>query len=423
MKAPSLHRTIFTNAPKQRLVTENFFSWSAHGASSAQIACPFFTRIEPIEILWGQKCRDISVIVKLCETTSPKALDAIRNLTDVRVRYFTSNAFHAKFYIVGRTALIGSANMTDGGMRTNRELSIAITDEDEEFSELPAFFDELWNAANVLTDTAYEAFAKWHAAVSTPQLPPMSGVDEASPPTVNVATWRDDRERTYLQTFRRRYYETLVPIHRKIAEWYRQDGRHQPLFFDLPAAYEIDRFLNWCKLTQTTEETLYENPLRSEEDSKALVGRLIDEWMTTDNPFVDEHRPESLNALMNLFDSDETLRSADFPTIVDAIEGCAAFHDQLRFTKGGLEPLKAQFREMNDVERVKDTFSYLVFGKQEFVQRIYDCIHDPKRKLIRFGESCVFELFGWVNDLGVPPLNGRTIKAFRYLGFDVFDGR
>jgi hypothetical protein len=423
MKAPSLHRTIFTNAPKQRLVTENFFSWSAKGAASAQVACPFFTRFEPIKILWDQKCRDIAIIVKLCEATSPKALDAIRTLSGVRVRYFTSNAFHAKFYIVGRTALIGSANMTGGGMLTNRELSIAITDEDEEFSELPAFFDELWNSANVLTDTAFDGFTKWHAAISKPKLPPMSGVDEATPPTVNVATWRENRERTYLETFRRRYYETLVPIHRKIDAWYRADGRRHPRFLDLPVAYEVDRFLNWCKLAHTTDDTLYENPLRSEDDSEALVGHLIDEWMVTDEVIVDEHRTGNLSVLKDLFQSEDNLRAADFPTIIDAIQGCAAFYEMLRFTKGGLEALKVEFQELNNLDRVKDTFAYLTFGKPEFVQRVYDCIHSDKYRLSRFGENCIFELFGWVNDQGVPPLNGRTIKAFRYLGFDVFNGR
>lgn len=43
-----------------------------------------------------------------------------------------------------------------------------------------------------------------------------------------------------------------------------------------------------------------------------------------------------------------------------------------------------------------------------------------KAKLAGFGEACVMELLGWM-DAERPPINGRTIKALRFLGFDVTD--
>jgi hypothetical protein len=53
------------------------------------------------------------------------------------------------------------------------------------------------------------------------------------------------------------------------------------------------------------------------------------------------------------------------------------------------------------------------------VRRIYDCIFTSEFKLAHFGRTSIFELYGWVNADGVPPINGRTIKALRYLGFDL----
>lgn len=48
-----------------------------------------------------------------------------------------------------------------------------------------------------------------------------------------------------------------------------------------------------------------------------------------------------------------------------------------------------------------------------------NCIFNPEYKLNEFGRSAVQELLGWVNKEGIPICNGRTVKALRYLGFNV----
>ena len=99
--------------------------------------------------------------------------------------------------------------------------------------------------------------------------------------------------------------------------------------------------------------------------------------------------------------------------------GCAAFDEQLRFTKGGKSALVEAFQKDNDLSRVKKSFGYLAFDETEFVRKTYDCIYTPAYKLAHFGRTSVLELYGWVNKDHVPPINGRTIKALRYFGFDV----
>jgi len=56
-------------------------------------------------------------------------------------------------------------------------------------------------------------------------------------------------------------------------------------------------------------------------------------------------------------------------------------------------------------------------GRGEAIERAYDCIHGGY-KLNGFGEACVMELLGW-GDAERPPLNNRSIRAIRMLGFDV----
>jgi hypothetical protein len=47
----------------------------------------------------------------------------------------------------------------------------------------------------------------------------------------------------------------------------------------------------------------------------------------------------------------------------------------------------------------KGTLSYLLHGSEkDYVTRMADCIFDPYYRLHDFGESCVQETLGWVND-------------------------
>ena len=98
-----------------------------------------------------------------------------------------------------------------------------------------------------------------------------------------------------------------------------------------------------------------------------------------------------------------------------------AFHERLRFVKGGEANLPVAFwRENNeDVVKVKRTLKYLVHGGGDFIQRLHDMLYDPARKLKSFGIFCGLELYGTIKPEDCPPINGRIAKALRYLGFDV----
>ena len=199
--------SIYTNSPRRRGdITLNFFMLNASSAPAAQLACPFFTSPEPLQLLRDAGCKNIRLIVRLCAVTSPRALHAAKAMPNTSIRYFTSDAFHAKFYILGNKAMLGSANLTDAGLKANREISITLDAADETFDELPAYFDELWEAASVLTDAALERFASWHRSHgATAQSDVIDGIEPSSPVTINVATHARSRERTYLETFRREY--------------------------------------------------------------------------------------------------------------------------------------------------------------------------------------------------------------------------
>jgi hypothetical protein len=97
-----------------------------------------------------------------------------------------------------------------------------------------------------------------------------------------------------------------------------------------------------------------------------------------------------------------------------------AFSEQSRFVKGGATNLPSAFWSGNpDVQKVKRALTYLLHEQGDFIQRLHDVLYDRDLKLQLFGLFCSLELFGCLNPLECPPMNGRMAKALRFLGFNV----
>src|SRR5262249_41782140 len=119
------HRTLYTNADQTRSALA-FFTANAHRCTSARLACPFFTTIEPLTILQAAGVANIQLMVRLCYATMPGPLSAAGAIPGVTIRYYASDVFHAKFYILGDIALLGSANLTKTGLQINHELAVTL---------------------------------------------------------------------------------------------------------------------------------------------------------------------------------------------------------------------------------------------------------------------------------------------------------
>jgi phosphatidylserine/phosphatidylglycerophosphate/cardiolipin synthase-like enzyme len=104
----------------------------------------------------AKKGKTVYLLVGLNSTTTPEALAALNELPNCAVRYFT-HRFHAKVYLFDQEALVGSSNLTDGGLQSNREATMHIDDTDE-LDELRALYSELWDSAHVLTTETLSKF-------------------------------------------------------------------------------------------------------------------------------------------------------------------------------------------------------------------------------------------------------------------------
>jgi HKD family nuclease len=153
--------SVFSNGPSKDFVV-NPFTDLMHKSTQLCIAAPYVT--ETTALLSAAKSGvSVRLLVGLNASTSPKALSEVFELPNLAIRYLTRR-FHAKIYISDTAALVGSSNLTDGGLRSNREATIRLKQPNDfdAIEELRLLFNELWESAQVLTTDKMKRFTQAH---------------------------------------------------------------------------------------------------------------------------------------------------------------------------------------------------------------------------------------------------------------------
>lgn len=419
-------RRIYSNDPvvDAGYVINPFIELSA-ASSYLHLAAPYFAHADPLlEAASGGK--SLRLLIGLNAATSPKALRALHGRPGVEVRYFTSR-FHAKIYLFDKGAILGSSNLTEGGLQSNRE-AVIVLDQPEDadtLEELRTLFAGLWQAGHTLTDAKLEAFADTHGSLSRPSLDPDREIEKAvgvaQPPNVRVESRKQSREHIFLETLRRRVQQ-YKPAFDEVSDILQRHGFRRAELADLGAANETNRFLNYVRMVHAIgEEAWRAAPSRDVDGRRAVIERLGREWASATDSKVPENHASRLRHVKRVFGTQESLETATKAAITEGLLSLHAFNDQYRFVRGGVENLPAEFWGQNrdDVARVKRTLVHLLHGDGEFVARLHDILYDASLKLPMFGQFCALELYGTVRPEEYPPINGRMAKSLRYLGYGV----
>ncbi len=377
------------------------------------------------------------MIVRLSPATMPEALQGAFNNKNVRVRYFTDTTFHTKLYIIDDVALVGSANLTQGGLLGNRELSVLLKrDRDEVFKDLCGIFSRLWNDADVLNEHVLseytkafkdegrsrdaEAFAKFIHKFIKP----------AVPMSVVVGSGEKSKEHTSIQNLRRKYDEVLWPAYDEIFDIAKKNGIGRPEFNGLDPRIEMDRFLCWLPRKQDIEKSgRGTKPLGDSKDRAKQIAYHARDWKAAIDTEIwgmfstDEVIDGITNIRTYLCNPDE-LKKLSYDGLFKYLTGCTAFRHREQYAPkdigeklSTLERMRISFQQNNLHEDVVRTVNYLLSGSGDKIERAYHCIYGGY-KLNGFGEACVMELLGW-GDAKRPPFNNRSIQGIRLLGFDV----
>lgn len=416
---------VFSNGPEKDFVINPFYKLIAN-SSHIFLAAPYFTDAEPVlEAL--KQGNSVQLLVGLNSATNPDALHSVFENKNIAIRYLTSR-FHAKIFIFDDTALLGSSNLTDGGLRSNREAVICL-DQPEDFQvveELRSIFLELWESGSVLTRDKLDTFSEiWREARQqgpSPDSKIESAVGRAEPRNINVASHEVSKERAFIEGLRRQVYEQYLPAFEEVASILDEQQLRRDDLVELSSANETNRYLNFVRLTHVKGDEAWQTaPFRNQYERRAEIIRLGHEWVSAENSRVPPDFFHWLAVVNRVFGNPDSLNKAEIDEISEGLLSLHAFYEQLRFVKGGAENLPKEFWKLNkgDAARVVSTLSYFLHGPGEFIQRLHDILYDPSIKLKLFGRFCALELYGTIKPEECPPINGRIAKALRYLGFNV----
>ena len=416
---------IFSNGPNKDFVINPFTHLIAE-SSRLHLAAPYFT--QPDQLLKAaREGKTVQLLIGLNEATSPQALRKLFEVPGIAIRYLTSR-FHAKIYIFDQAALLGSSNLTDGGLRANREAVIRLerNDDADAVDDIRALFIELWDAGQVLTREKLDTFEKTYNELKRrtpdPEKEIEAALGQAQPHNINVKSHEKSSERVFLETLWQEVYEQYRPAFSEVTTILDEHGYRRPDLANVSIENETNRFLNYVRLTHVIgDEAWQAAPLRSTEDRRKEIMHYALEWVDAANNKVPEDYAAWLETVKRTFGTREAIEAASKEEITDGLMSLHAFTEQLRFVKGGLKNLPAEFWRANneDVDRVKSTLTYLLHGPGDFIQRFHDVLYDRSIKLKRFAYFCALELYGTVKPDECPPMNGRMAKALRFLGFDV----
>lgn len=412
---------IFTNGPRDT-VRAAFLGYTQK-ACGVLLACPFFSNSSLVRDTLKRGC-SVKLIVRLTAATRPDELAEVLNL-HAAVRYFTSSRFHAKLYIFGNdVALVGSANLTDSGVQSNREVCVGVEREDPRFDQLVQLFQAYWDDAQVLDR---EALGRFRAICNANKISGEAALEteiknalgDVSPGGgVLVGGPVKSREQVYLDDYKRGYQGFLLAF-RKLKGIYGEFNQRQQPEDVVPLRIEIDQFFSFIRETFAQGDTYQAMPLLHGPELDRNARTYIERWFAQRWRYLDENIPRNYANISMGLGTPEKIASADYDGLLDSLMVCHAFRETLRFHKGAEPALRRDFMRDNTQVQVKKTLTYLLFGQDDFISRMGNCIFNPEYALSWFGRSCVQETFGWVNSEDIPICNGRTVKSMRFLGFDV----
>lgn len=415
---------IYTNGPGRDHVLTPYDALMRK-SSVIRLAAPYFTRAQEI-VQAARRGAEIHLLVGLNSATNPSELAKVL-AANCHVQYFT-DGLHAKVFLFDDdVAMIGSANLTDGGLINNREATVVL-DQPHDGDRIRAaqmLFASLWVDAAVLTPAVLARFrTAWDRARRLPSVSAVIEQDltEMSPSNVLDSAARQAPERLFLADMQKQIYMEYKPAFDEVAAALEGGGHRRADLAEVSLAAETNRFLNWVRLTKITDDAEWMGAtVASEAVRRARLESLGAEWRIVDDARIHPDYAESQHKLHAVFGSVDAIDRSSKETIMGALMSVHAFYEQLRFVKGGHAALGPEFWRLNndDLQRVRNSLSQLLHGRKDFAERICEMLWSDRLRLAKFGKFSSLELVGLIHPEQAPPINQRMAKALRFLGFGV----
>ncbi len=135
--------------------------------SCISVICPFIKERTVSRLLKYGRPRHFRVITRFDLDgflAGASDIAAIRELYKAGAKIRGVRNLHAKAYLIGKSAIVTSANLTEKGLRHNHEFGF-VTNDGSIVAECEAYFENLWKLARI--DLQSSRIDEWDAKVST----------------------------------------------------------------------------------------------------------------------------------------------------------------------------------------------------------------------------------------------------------------
>jgi hypothetical protein len=129
---------------------------------------------------------------------------------------------------------------------------------------------------------------------------------------------------------------------------------------------------------------------------------------------------EKYKTLTSALGTERSIQNISSESLLKALLCVNAFKERIRRKSSDFDEIHTLLFTKNDVNRVKESLIYLLYGNEEFTLRVANCCESDDYKLFEFGPHSMKELYGWLNKEGTPLYNNRVAQSMGWLGYGRF---
>jgi len=404
-----MHPEIITNNLSTLSIRDSIYEYM-QSSKKVSIAVAFFNDTKTINELL-QAGIEVTLIVSLRPPTSYYALKDILHKSKLRTHYL-GKQFHSKIYVfydadnVAIGAIVGSSNLTSGGLDTNIETNVILKDSSS-LNQLTDLVDDLLDLSDKLQpDELNDYKSKYDDFVA--KNPPDKNGKPVKIPKKSIKAFK-------ISDTASEYYEFWT-VADKVKEMVTDISKKE--YPKIPEYLVIDHFWHWVVKVCSEDKLAV---LRNSTDltKSKHIPKLFKEYCLWDRsasgktaPTYTESMPINSKKIQKLLSK----RNINNLTKSDARKVFSSFHaTQSLIQRFGADSL---FISQNSISKIRNSLKYLLYSDDPVDIRIHNLIkNNSEYRLKQFGSSCVQELLGWANPTKMPIRNGKADKAIRMLGF------
>lgn len=371
------------------------------------VAATAFFSSDEVVAKWLNAGRTVQLLVSLRPPTNYYSLKRLQTMDGIETR-FLGKQFHSKFMIffkgdVPFRSVIGSSNLTHGGLVANIETNV-ISDDPVFCRNMVEHFLPLWNKSYSLEPYDLERYKLvFDDFQKNTNEEVQNSFEKAVINDRNIARPKNDHviqeAAAYLKFWRIVNQVKDIVNDLSVAE--------HP---NIPVYLVIDHFWHWVKVIWGKENSALSAP------DGETIRRMFSQYCLWDKSN-ERHLENMYRRSEDIF---KKLLSREHIMLLTPDEAKTVY-SSLHFGESRSTRFSSHeaFVKKNAIEKIRFSLNYLLYSTDDVTVKIHNMAKNESYRLDEVGLSGIQEILGWVYTEKYPIRNGKADAAIEMLGFRV----